>query len=66
VGLAHGGLVNPSHMGEHLEQILKGKYRVDVNLGGEAEVILKKHLEVNYRGIEEALLKEKLDCNAST
>jgi len=66
VGLAHGGLVNPSHMGEHLEQILKGKYRVDVNLGGEAEVILKKHLEVNYRGIEEALLKEKLDCDAST
>lgn len=54
VGLAHGGLVHPSHMQEHLEQIISRKYRVTVDIGGGAEEILNKHLEVNYRGLEEA------------
>ncbi|MCH1770165.1 MULTISPECIES: MBL fold metallo-hydrolase [Metallosphaera] len=54
VGLAHGGLVSPSHLQEHLNQILSRNYKVNVDLGGIAEQILSKHLEVNYKGLEEA------------
>jgi len=51
VGLSHGGLVSSNHMEEHLNQLIRGNYRVDIDLGGTAGEILNKLLEINYSGI---------------
>lgn len=54
VGLAHGGIVSPLIMEEHLKQIQNDKIEINVDLGGIAGEILKKQLSVNLRGLEEA------------
>ncbi|MEL9970027.1 MAG: MBL fold metallo-hydrolase, partial [Metallosphaera sp.] len=58
VGLAHGGLTSPLHLEEHLNQILSKRFKANLDIGGMAEEILNKHLEVNYKALEEALTKE--------
>lgn len=60
VGLSHGGLVNSLHLKEHYEQVLKGRPKVDVELGGTAEEILKRLLEASYKELELKKKKEKI------
>ncbi|BFH72109.1 MBL fold metallo-hydrolase [Sulfurisphaera javensis] len=55
VGLAHGGLVSPSVMEDHLKQMLSGEVNINIDLGGIAGEILKKQVEVNLRGLMEAI-----------
>ncbi|AWR96372.1 MBL fold metallo-hydrolase [Acidianus sulfidivorans JP7] len=59
VGLSHGGLVNAIHLKEHYKQMIEGKYKVNIQLGGEKDQILNKHLEINYKGIELAKDRKK-------
>ena len=49
VGLAHGGLLNPHILEEHLRQVINKKdVNVKVDIGGE---ILKKQAEINLKGL---------------
>ncbi|ARM74850.1 MBL fold metallo-hydrolase [Acidianus manzaensis] len=52
VGLSHGGLVNSIHLKEHYKQLTEGTYKINIELGGTKDDILKRHLEINYKGIE--------------
>ncbi|MEM3271568.1 MAG: MBL fold metallo-hydrolase, partial [Metallosphaera sp.] len=63
VGLAHGGLTSPLHLEEHLNQILSKRFKANLDIGGMAEEILNKHLEVNYKALEEALTKENIELD---
>ncbi|MEM4046681.1 MAG: MBL fold metallo-hydrolase [Metallosphaera sp.] len=63
VGLAHGGLTSPLHLEEHLNQILSKRFKANLDIGGMAEEILNKHLEVNYKALEEALTKENVELD---
>ncbi|AEB94847.1 MBL fold metallo-hydrolase [Metallosphaera cuprina] len=63
VGLAHGGLTSPLHLEEHLNQILSKRFKANLDIGGMAEEILNKHLEVNYKALEEALAKENIELD---
>ncbi|BAB66661.1 MBL fold metallo-hydrolase [Sulfurisphaera tokodaii] len=55
VGFAHGGLVSPKIMEEHLKQMLsKEEIQINVDIGGVAGEILRKQIEVNLRGLRES------------
>jgi glyoxylase-like metal-dependent hydrolase (beta-lactamase superfamily II) len=51
VGLAHGGLVSPNVLEEHLNQLLTRNVNVKIDIGGVAGEILRKQVEVNLRGL---------------
>lgn len=53
IGLSHGGLVNAIHLRQHYMQIVEGNYKVDIQLGGIKDEILRRFLKINYKGIEE-------------
>ncbi|ACP39149.1 MBL fold metallo-hydrolase [Saccharolobus islandicus] len=62
VGLAHGGLVSPNVLEQHLEQML-GKESLniseEIDIGGIGGEILRKQVEVNLRGLNEALERRR-------
>lgn len=55
VGLAHGGLVSPKVMEDHLKQILSDHIEVGkIDIGGIAGDIIKKHIQINLEGLRES------------
>ncbi|EZQ11062.1 beta-lactamase [Candidatus Acidianus copahuensis] len=57
IGLSHGGFVQSSHL-EEVMKILENGKKPKIEIGGIAESILEKHLDINYTELEEKRRKK--------